>query len=1433
MAFIKNIQGARITGSITASFSGDGSGLTGIVSASNADTASYVDLVAGTNITINQVGTTYTINSTGGGGGGGDTFPYTGSAIISGSLQVTGSVDISSTLTAAGITYPTTDGDDGDIIFTDGAGNLSFGRTTVFATVKNITSGTLQKGTPVHVTGSVGNTSEVVPASASVALTMPAHFILNEDLTAGSEGKAIAAGFINGVNTSGFIEGDTVYVGAEGGYTNQKPTGSNLIQNLGIVDKIHATNGSGFILGAGRSNDVPNITQGYVWVGNSDGVATPTATSSIQNVISSSYATTASYAISASYEINYETSSSYAETASYVPTGVGGLYGGNGTIPLNTTASVNGDLLFQGLDEDTRLIVKDGNGGSAIHLFSDGNQGQSAIEFRTPTANTLLHKIEQSGGDTRFISNNRDLVFSTNTSVSTEGFFIQAGTGNMGIGTTSPEYKLDIVGDAGTSNFEDVVRVGVSDTADSFVITNGVSTDGTFAPVLRSYQTSSTQPFFIQGTIATAVDTGTNSVIRIQGRVSGSGWEDVTNRPIVQFLNNATRLMTIAANGNVGIGTDTPSEIFEVVQNTEKFKLDLDDTLGPEVVLYTPQTDKYSKLIISDGVNALSMGTLGSAWTGSTVYGNPGDSSIYSNTSANGVNIISAPGTGTEDYIRLYAGGNPFTSNASIHIHGSGSTKGNVGIGTETPTSKLEVVGSFNLREFGGISTVTGNTAGWYRIGYTSGGDRGGIRVVVSYAGGNWTPTTYVINTFKNWSSSAATLQLEKYGQSNYITEVRIVEDEVDSTTYHLEVYLQSLTAGHNARIYFDKNLGYEGIWNLNTGVLSASTSVANPVARSPFTSTSDGYTFENIVLNNNINNNFWKLEDGDGFLYFKDSNSDTPLTLQAEDNFVGINNTSPLVELDVSGDTKISGSLTVTAGITGSLQGTASFADNVLFTPGTGTNSSQRKDSLNTTAGNYSTTLGNNNTGSGNYSLVSGLDNTNSGGSSTLSGFTLSNTGLYSALFGRDNISTNNYTFLAGRQNTVSGRYAGAVGFNHNSTGESSFAAGQSNDVDGSYSVALGYNNVTTNVASFAVGFENSASIAYSVSAGYRNTVTGSAIGGVALGTNNIVSGDRAVALGRQNTSNGSRSFSSGFRNLSSNNQTFAHGYLNTASVQYAVAIGRENVSAGIGSIALGYLNYLATGSYSFAAGYDNNIVPSYAGAIGYQNTILSTYGMAFGALNQAGNYAVAAGYNNDASGIYSVALGGSNTASGNGAVALGTTNQSLGSRSIVAGYLNTASADHSVAIGRELKATALYSSVVGGRLNNADAVYSGIFAGVNNNIPAAGYSGSVILGGDNNVNSGSYSAIVGGRNNTIGAGGNNVILGGTNIDSGDNSNTVFVPNFYATGSVQAPNLANTETNEILYYNTSSGAFTYGDIPAPTVVPDATKVFSWFMNVT
>lgn len=150
---------------------------------------------------------------------------------------------------------------------------------TTQITIKNVSTGTIAKGTPCYITGSgtSGNIAGVVPADAQSASLMPAGVIAAEELTAGSEGAGIVIGFISGVNTSGFAAGDNVYVAVGGGYTNVKPTGStNLIQKLGNVEKVDASNGSGVILGAGRTNDLPNIKTNFLWVGNSDGVATAT-----------------------------------------------------------------------------------------------------------------------------------------------------------------------------------------------------------------------------------------------------------------------------------------------------------------------------------------------------------------------------------------------------------------------------------------------------------------------------------------------------------------------------------------------------------------------------------------------------------------------------------------------------------------------------------------------------------------------------------------------------------------------------------------------------------------------------------------------------------------------------------------------------------------------------------------------------------------------------------------------------------------------------------------------------------------------------------------------------------------------------------------------------------------------------------------------------
>jgi len=199
-------------------------------------------------------------------------------------------------------TLPSVDGTTGQAIVTDGAGNLSFGTVAagtadaalkITLTVKNVSGGTLNAGTLVRVAPTAnppsGNVLEVDVADNSAASTMPAVGILIEQIADEAEGDAVAFGRASGFSTSGYTEGDPIWVGTNGGFTGTKPTGTALIQRVGQIIKVHPSNGSIEVFGAGRTNDVPNIPQDQLWLGNSNGVATATShtVENISNVTTS------------------------------------------------------------------------------------------------------------------------------------------------------------------------------------------------------------------------------------------------------------------------------------------------------------------------------------------------------------------------------------------------------------------------------------------------------------------------------------------------------------------------------------------------------------------------------------------------------------------------------------------------------------------------------------------------------------------------------------------------------------------------------------------------------------------------------------------------------------------------------------------------------------------------------------------------------------------------------------------------------------------------------------------------------------------------------------------------------------------------------------------------------------------------------------------
>jgi len=128
----------------------------------------------------------------------------------------------------------------------------------------------VSKGDPVYISGyNTGqNRPEVSKADASDAAQMPSIGLASADYSINTNGYVISVGDLTDIDTDALgDEGDIVYVASGGGLTVTKPTGSNLIQNVGKISRSNQSNGSIEVFSVGRTNDVPNLSVGKIWVG--------------------------------------------------------------------------------------------------------------------------------------------------------------------------------------------------------------------------------------------------------------------------------------------------------------------------------------------------------------------------------------------------------------------------------------------------------------------------------------------------------------------------------------------------------------------------------------------------------------------------------------------------------------------------------------------------------------------------------------------------------------------------------------------------------------------------------------------------------------------------------------------------------------------------------------------------------------------------------------------------------------------------------------------------------------------------------------------------------------------------------------------------------------------------------------------------------------
>jgi len=168
-------------------------------------------------------------------------------------------------------------GASGEYLVKNSATNWDIGWTdrvtakTIYENVKNVSGGSLAKGTPVYQVGVTGVATVTVGAARADDPAKLAIGVLDQTIADEAEGTMTILGEIKGVNTSGFTIGDAVYLGATGGFTNVAPTSSTVaVQFLGIVFRVHASNGSGFITGTLTPDLVKfNGTSFELWDGDS------------------------------------------------------------------------------------------------------------------------------------------------------------------------------------------------------------------------------------------------------------------------------------------------------------------------------------------------------------------------------------------------------------------------------------------------------------------------------------------------------------------------------------------------------------------------------------------------------------------------------------------------------------------------------------------------------------------------------------------------------------------------------------------------------------------------------------------------------------------------------------------------------------------------------------------------------------------------------------------------------------------------------------------------------------------------------------------------------------------------------------------------------------------------------------------------------------